>query len=532
MCEQQKYRFAFQRIVMTALCFIMTYILILLLFFTERTGYSYQHFFLLGNGILLCGVTLTAGITAVGIKKCGTLQETMEKYSKKAMRFLTVLLIFTQIYICYNAYFYTGWDVAVLLPEAFRVAEGQPLTAIEYFSSYPNNMLLLWLFSVIRKIDLCVGILDTPQGIMGILCVQCFLSGMTGYLLFQILCKYTLTGAWAGWFLYLVLVGTSGWLLIPYSDSFGLIFPTALLYLYVKLQNGRYVRGKWMLLGMLSCVGYHIKPQIVIFFIAAVLVELFRRKSKQSLYKWGLWYALAGILFASLLYGRLVSDIEKQLEEEKAFGMWHYAMMGLNQENNGGYLITDVEFSGSFPTRAERSQANREMIGLRLEEMGIRGLGLHLVRKTMTNYGDGTFAWRDEGNFFSCIYEPKNEFVSPMIRNIMWGNGLANSVAETFRQGIWLWVIMASLGLAGYRKMANAPVLAVSLAVIGTVLFGLLFEARARYVFIHVPFYIVAAVLGFRKIMESLRRPVISSALHWGKSVPFAHPESGNPKKY
>ena len=530
--ESQEYRFAFRQIVIMAFCILMVFILILLVLFAGKMEYSYKHSFLLGNGVLLCGVMLVAGMGTAGLRKCSTLREMMEKHSGRGIRILTVLFIFIQIYICYNAYFYTGWDVSVLLSEAFRVAEDQPLTALEYFSSYPNNLLLLRIFSLIRKLDLCVGVLDVQQGIMGILCVQCLLSGLTGYFLFQILRKYTVVGAWAGWFCYLVLVGTSGWILIPYSDSWGLIFPAAILYLYVKLQNGKHTGVKWGLLGALSCFGYHIKPQISIVFIAVVMVELFRRKPKRQVYRWGVWYVLAGIFLSSVLYGWLVGDLTKQLDGEKAFEMSHYVMMGLNQQNNGGYLEADVEFSRSFPVREERVKANLEVAGQRLKDIGVPGFGRHLVRKLMTNYGDGTFGWRNEGTFFSYVYELKNKRVSPALRNIIWGDGLANAVNETLKQGLWLWVLMASLGLAGCRKTADAPLLAVSLAVIGSVLFGLLFEARARYVYLYVPFYIAAAVPGFRKMMKSLHLPVIRSALHWGKSAPSAHPESENPERH
>ena len=531
MSEQREAHFAFRQVLVTAFCLIMAFILILLLFFAGKAEYSYKHFFLLGNGTLLCTVMLAAGILAAGCGKCRNLRKVLEEHSGKAIRILTVLFVFVQIYICYNAYFYTGWDVAVLLSEAFRVAEGQPLTALEYFSSYPNNILLLRIFSLIRKIDLSVGILDVQQGIMGILCVQCLLSGLNGYFLFQILRGYTIAGAWAGWFCYLVLVGTSGWILIPYSDSWGLIFPMAILYLYVELQNGKHTKMKWGLLGVLSCFGYHIKPQIFIVFIAITLVELFRRKSGKPIYQWGILYALAGILLSTVLYSWLVSDLTGQLDREKAFGMSHYAMMGLNQQNNGGYLESDVEFSRSFPTKEERSRANREVVGQRLGEMGIQGLGSHLVRKIMTNYGDGTFAWRCEGTFFSGIYELKNALFSPALRNIMWGDSLANAVNETFRQGIWLWVTASSLGLVGYRKKADLSLSVILLTIIGTILFGLLFEARARYVYIYVPFFIVTAVLGFRKTVEWWSSSFIGSVWRWGKSAPSAHPENVNPER-
>ena len=289
----------------------------------------------------------------------------------------------------------------------------------------------------------------------------------------------------------------------------------------MKLQNGKCIRLKWIGLGVLSCLGYHVKPQILIVFIAIVIVEVFTPKPKTAegelmkptpgkpvlsgkgrTGKLGLLYALAGIVLASLLYSCLVRDITRQLDQEKAFGFTHFIMMGLNDANNGAYLEADVEFSRSFATKAERTEANLQVIGQRLKEMRLGGLGTHVVRKLLTNYGDGTFAWKMEGNFLHQVYEPKNKFISPVLRNIIWGDGKANALNETVKQGVWLCVLAASLGMIGYRKKADSAVAAVLLAVIGLTVFEVLFEARARYLYIYVPFYIVTGVLGAKEMVR------------------------------
>ncbi len=519
---RHEYHFPLREIAVYTFSVIMCFIIVLLLFCTRWVDYSYQRLFLTGNiPLLCCGALVGAGVV-LWRRKCGRIGRILEKYSQKAIRSLTVLLIPIQIYVCYNAYFYTEWDVAMLIRNAFAVAEGEPLMSTLYFSSYPNNLLLMIVFSIIRKADLYFGVLDVQQGIMGILCVQCFLSALTGYLLFQVVRKLAgCFGAWCGWFSYLVLVGSSGWLMIPYSDSVGLFFPAALLYLYMKLQNGKCIRLKWIGLGVLSCLGYHVKPQILIVFIAIVIVEVFTPKPKTAegelmkptpgkpvlsgkgrTGKLGLLYALAGIVLASLLYSCLVRDITRQLDQEKAFGFTHFIMMGLNDANNGAYLEADVEFSRSFATKAERTEANLQVIGQRLKEMRLGGLGTHVVRKLLTNYGDGTFAWKMEGNFLHQVYEPKNKFISPVLRNIIWGDGKANALNETVKQGVWLCVLAASLGMIGYRKKADSAVAAVLLAVIGLTVFEVLFEARARYLYIYVPFYIVTGVLGAKEMVR------------------------------
>ena len=148
-----------------------------------------------------------------------------------------------RIYCCYNFYFETGWDVHVIIKNAQLVAEGitEDLSN-SYFSSYPNNVFLMWLFSTILKLNNAVGILDTQNGLMFIITIQCLLSSITGYLIFKIINDFTDLErlAWASWFLYFILLGTSPWLAITYSDSMILMVPVLIFRLYQLLRNGHY----------------------------------------------------------------------------------------------------------------------------------------------------------------------------------------------------------------------------------------------------------------------------------------------------
>ena len=137
--------------------------------------------------------------------------------------------------------------------------------------------------------------------------------------------------------------------------------------------------------------------------------------------------------------------------------------------------------------------------------MGISGLNEHIVKKLLTNYGDGTFAWKNEGTFVESMYEPKNTFLSPFLRNLIVGEGEMNRLTESIRQMVWLCVLAASLGLAGHQKSENTILYVVAWAILGLTLFELLFEARARYLYIYAPFYIIAATVGAGKIKMLLR---------------------------
>lgn len=529
MFRQKAFRLDFSQFVYALFFLVMAFTVILLVF--GQTEYARKRSFLLENSVLLCvgGLAGFAGIAAIGRWK--KFRGILEKESDRAVSVLTKLLFAVQVYVCYSAYFQTGWDVAEITGGASALASGQPLGNAAYFSRYPNNVFLLYLFSLIRKVEMNFGILDTAEGYMGILCVQCLLSSLTGLLLFKtVRCLSGNFGAWCAWAAYIVLVGSSGWLMIPYSDSMGLFFPVAILYLYRLTQNECYIKQKWMVIGAISIVGYRIKPQILLVLIAVVITECFRRKKglmqRGGLQKSGIPAALAGVIISIILTSVLVRDITVQIDREMAFGPTHFIMMGLNSVNDGGYLESDVDFSGSFAGVPERTRANLEVSGQRLKEMGAAGFGSHLVKKLLSAYGDGTFAWRMEGNFICYSGELKNRFLSPALRNVIWGSGMANSANELLKQGGWLCILAASLGMVGWRRSGDSTLLAAVLSIIGLTVFQLMFEVRARYLYIYVPFYILTGVLGAQKIMRLLTLPF----WRWGKSVPSAHPENGNPE--
>ena len=68
-----------------------------------------------------------------------------------------------------------------------------------------------------------------------ILAVQCFFNAATGYLLFCILEKLFGDTQFSslGYIIYVLLVGISPWVSIPYSDSMALIFPSIYIYIYM-----------------------------------------------------------------------------------------------------------------------------------------------------------------------------------------------------------------------------------------------------------------------------------------------------------
>ena len=167
----------------------------------------------------------------------------------------------------------TSWDASVTMKAAETVAHGKNQEDFQYyFSTYPNNLLIVWLYgALIRFFDWI-----RMDYRIGILFFQCVLSWGTGLFLFDTARQITNSrfAAWLAWILYLILVGVSPWVSIPYSDSVELILPVAIFWCYVKMEKEK-SNKKWLYggaIGLLTAIGYRIKPQISILLIAIGIV--------------------------------------------------------------------------------------------------------------------------------------------------------------------------------------------------------------------------------------------------------------------
>ena len=492
-------------------------ILFLILFVAQNMAYAYKVEFVLPNYVyLLLGLMIWAGVRVSeeywpkGIKKY------LKNNSEKLIRIFTILFFAFLVYIVYNYYFITGWDAGLLINTTYQISEGQPFDSSTfdsyYFSIYPNNILLIFIFSKIMKLESLFGILDAWTGVMGILTVQCLISALTGLLVFKTarLWSGSLRLSWNTWGMYVLIIGVSPWVSIPYSDSMGLIFPVLFLYLYFLTQNGRWIWMKCLCMAAAAVLGYKIKPQLAIIAIAAVIIlclNVLKGRWKKRNWKPG-----AGVLVGAVLMFLgcqfAVTSIPIELDKEESFGPAHFIMMGLNPGTNGGFLEDDVTYTYSQPTD-ERTQADIEMIRKRLEDYGPAGLLEHLEKKLWSTEGDGTWAWGAEGYFYTEILENKNQGMSPFLKSIYYYDGDRYTYFCSYSQMVWILLLSGCFLAFLFRKEDQGRKgFIIMLSLVGLTLFELIFEARARYLYCYVPLYLLLGSWGLEQCYQSMRRNI------------------------
>ena len=196
-------------------------------------------------------------------------------FSSKYIVYIALALFTIQVYSAWNYYFYTDWDSSTLTMFANAFAHGEDVSWLSwYFSRYPNNIFLGIIFAGIEKIVHCMGLHSLEY--FSLIIVQCAIVSITGVLLFKIIIRLLDNEifAYLGYILYILIVGLSPWVSIPYSDAIGLYFPTMIYYLYINRNNCKNSLVVWMNIAIFTWLGYKIKPQVVILFIGIVLIEI------------------------------------------------------------------------------------------------------------------------------------------------------------------------------------------------------------------------------------------------------------------
>lgn len=250
-----------------------------------------------------------------------------------------------------------------------------------------------------------------------------------------------------------------------------------------------------------------LKPQTLIVFIAIIVIEvseLFCQKVTKD-YCIQISKKIAIIVLTYFLITIPISYIKNdvmKLDSNKKIGLTHFLMMGLNTKTNGVWSGEDISFSMSFPNEKLRKQKNLEKVKDRIKEQKTLGLIKHLRNKILVNFNDGTFFFGEEGDFYVLYYfsEPsQNNFIT----NCVYSTGKHYIYFSSIRQAVWLLILF--LMLFCYSNKNSKEILLIQLSLVGLFLFEILFEARSRYLFIYVPYFIMLAIFGINKVLLKLR---------------------------
>ncbi len=469
---------------------------------------------LLLEGLFISVIAMGIILIAAKILRLRELPEISPGKRSLVIVCLSILLFITEAVVFTRCFFFSDWDPAAVLDCVYKILHGaKDEISLDYFSAHQNNLTLVFIYAAVLRL---AGFFGT-ESVLSLILFQSLLFTLSGVLLFKIAEEsFSFKGAVISWLVFALWIGLNPWLIITYSDAVGLIFPLLTVRLFQLYNKNRGSRLIPCLMGVAAALGYAVKPQTAIVFIASllILVSLLLFSWEKALIRPVMSSVLSFFLMLLIVEGILIPSLGLKLNNDKAFGFSHYLMMGLNTETDGVYSNEDTEFTNSIPDPGERRRTNLRVAGERLRSMGPAGLSGHLINKQLVNFNDGTFSWGIDGNFFSGTEFPgipplkENKFRS-FIYTIIKPDGEYYGRFTRAEQLIWLTVlffsflegVMVLCGIGGEEKGSYIEIL-MMLSVLGLMAFELIFEAKARYLFTFLPVFLLLAFSGVNRVFS------------------------------
>lgn len=495
-------------------------ILVILIFIDTNVKYNYSNTVKNSNYIYLIiiffAIIICLILTKLLSKKKEKLNRFLEKLYKKDKLIISILFIVLfifQIVTLQNIYFESGWDVNIIYNRVKYFLRTGIIEMNDYFKKYPyfsiapNNLFLANVFVIIGKITMFFSSQWYSYLYKVLVIIDIILIDLAGIIMVKTIENFTnkksikLLGA----VLYIAFIGLSPWFMIPYSDTYSIIFPISVLYNYTKKEKKWY---NYLMIGLLSCIGYYIKPTNIIVLIAIIIVEtyklLFRLIDKKQL-KQKLKVSVIsgiGILIAVMINVALLNVSKYEIERKYTFSLYHYLMMGINTETTGGWNAEDVENDLLIEDYDERVEHNKEVFLQRLKAMSPKDFCKFYIKKILLNYNDGTLAWGREGSFYRFT-NPKRNSVAKILKNYYYNSGESFYVFTNVMQFLWIFILVFLTIGAIFGKFDSKYSVAY-LSIIGLTLFTLLFEGRARYLYLYTPIYVMLAIMGIEQFIKTI----------------------------
>ena len=420
--------------------------------------------------------------------------------------------------------YHYGWDARVVMDMARSLQAGRPLgeADYDYLSLYPNNLPLLAIdrmgVAVAQRFSLAPDAVLIPLNGIGV--------GVTVYAVHLLAVRVAGRGpALAAQLATLVLVGTSPWLAVPYTDFYAMPFVVGGVALAVKaLAPGRRPARivLWVLAVAVVSVAYAIKTTPVVIVVAAVLTAVIgifdhdespaRRvgviavcaASMAAFVALGLGLSAAATSASGVAAARIDADATPPIAWWVALGAdEQHAPTGV--VNYGSYSREMVEALRGR-TREERQAYAVHFLGERWAERGLGGSLAFYGNKAAWNWGDGMFwAWGEGLDSRPGTLAPATG-VTGIVHDLNGFHGSGYALRADLTQALWLAVLLvAGAGLlrAPYRR----ETLLLALSVLGIAAFTLVLQGRSRYLFAFVPLVVALAATVHGSLARPRRRP-------------------------
>ena len=435
---------------------------------------------------------------------------------------LWVFLFAAQIRLAYALRLPADWDAHAVYHSAAGLALGtQQSIDTHYFSLNPNNILLTLLLAAYFSFVTSLGVTDLEMAAALLNGIVLFsgiaLTYAAGRMLGgRIVASFTLLPS-------AIFVLLSPWLGVFYSDTVGLVFPVLILCLLLAAKRSTRLSVRvplWALSGAVAAVGYGVKPTVLICLVAAAVTTLCSPALRGRRRGAGVLVLGAAVIAGSFFAGhRLITAFEQQSTaigfdvetNPAAMPPTHFLKVGAQQAPGpygpyyGCYNEADYLSTVQVADPEEKFQQGLDAYAERVSAMGPAGYAFFLHDKLLWITGDGSFFTWGEGKLTG------DNFVSTSAQNLFIQDIFGNTrVGFPWLLSLWQGTWFVLLGLIAVPLVLRTPrlmrpeVSALRIALLGLLIFLLLSEGRARFLYLYAPYFILLASLSFQGLMERL----------------------------
>jgi len=451
----------------------------------------------------------------------------LELWLLRRSRLVRVLVLVATLAAALGAQLFLGWttlrqpgfDAGLIFGVTSELATGGVLDprSADYFATYPNNLPLT--LAVLRYFEAlgAVGITDHATLLWASVAANAVVL-MFGILLTFLVAR-RVAGLRAGLFSFVfsaAFIVLSPWIGTVYSDTLGIVFPILIVYLFLVSRDTRRTGARlawWALIGVVAAVGYNLKPTVIFALIAVSLVALLEPTVRRAGWR-ALALPAAAVVLAFGVFAAGNVGIGKAVgasaivpfdldDNDRAFPVTHFLKMGA--QGDGSFLAEDEAATRAIADPDARWRAGVEVYAERVAAMGPVNYAAFLSDKAVAALTDGTFfQWKEggmTGGFFTT------DQVSLSVQNVYALEGTRHEAIVVFWQSFWvvlLALLAAPLLLRG-TPLYGIPATTLRIAVIGLVVFLMLFESRSRYIYLYLPFFIVLAAVSMEAVSRRVR---------------------------
>ncbi len=424
-------------------------------------------------------------------------------------------------------------DQGIVREAAIEVAQGIPLGYRFEFSIDYNNIPITYILAVFYRLAGSWSWFGHDPEYFWVI-VGCLSVTIGGFCCCEIVNKLTKNpiAVLMTFGLYLLTAGFCPWKYIPYTDSYGILFPVLCLLLYLYSQDCKKMVWKIVLLfaAFLSGgVGGYIKPSAYIAILAVLglegiqLLTAFIRwmQEKKEIEKSGVGTGLGNaaislllsLVFCGILYlgsdictNHIIKSMGLEYNKELETSLQYYFFSSTNETTTGSFSMEDYTVFGEFQfSKEERNAACMERAWERIRQRGFAGTLYFCLKKLVKSFNDGTFAWTDVR-----YYEPFAENLThdhraaEFLRSLFMPGGARQAWYDTLAELVWIFLLMGIPGIVLEKNRRQSYMVFVIL-LIGILFYLMLFESGARYLYIFLPILTAMSVCGMELIRELIR---------------------------